>query len=166
MGWTDPSSHVYVVGEVVTAATLNTFVKDNLIDLDRRSSFVGGAVESQESTSSTAYTDLATVGPTVSVDVGQSGQLLVHVYASLSNNVANNAAHMSYAISGATAFGAGDGISIAYTPGADFRGARIGATFHHFGLNPGVHTVTAKYRVAGGTGQIGSRRIMVVPFGA
>lgn len=30
MAWTSPDSHVYAVGEVVTAATLNTFVRLNL----------------------------------------------------------------------------------------------------------------------------------------
>lgn len=30
MAWTDPAAHVYVTGEVVTAATLNTYVRLNL----------------------------------------------------------------------------------------------------------------------------------------
>ena len=30
MAWTDPASHIYTVGEIVSAATLNTFVQANL----------------------------------------------------------------------------------------------------------------------------------------
>jgi hypothetical protein len=33
MPWTDPSTHIYATGEVVTAATLNTFVEANLMFL-------------------------------------------------------------------------------------------------------------------------------------
>jgi hypothetical protein len=36
MAWTDPASHVYAVGEVLSAGTLNTYVKDNLLFLYRR----------------------------------------------------------------------------------------------------------------------------------
>jgi hypothetical protein len=33
LGWTDPAGHVFAVGEVVTAATLNTYLKDDLLYL-------------------------------------------------------------------------------------------------------------------------------------
>jgi hypothetical protein len=33
MAWTDPTAHVYVTGEVVTAATMNTYIKDDLVFL-------------------------------------------------------------------------------------------------------------------------------------
>lgn len=33
MAWTDPAGHVFVVGEIVSPATLNTYVKDNLVAL-------------------------------------------------------------------------------------------------------------------------------------
>jgi hypothetical protein len=33
MAWTDPAAHVWTTGEVVTAANLNTYIKDNLLAL-------------------------------------------------------------------------------------------------------------------------------------
>jgi hypothetical protein len=163
MAWAVPP--VWATGDVITAARLN-LDRDNFVDLDRRASFIGGSVEAEERTTSTAYVDLATAGPSVSVDIGQTGQALVHLYAALSNSTAGNATHMSYAISGATTRGAADNFSIAYTPGGNFRGARLSGTSHVFGLAPGVNTFTAKYRCSGGEGIWTNRRIMVVPFGS
>lgn len=42
MAWTDPAAHVYVVFEVVTAGTLNTYVKDNLLYLFPPMKVAGG----------------------------------------------------------------------------------------------------------------------------
>lgn len=166
MPWSDPANHVWTVGELVTAANMNTYIKDNLIDVDRRASFKGGSVEATEQTTSTSYTDLTTVGPQVSIDVGQTGEIVVNMYAALANLTANNATFMSFAITGATTRAAADNFALAWTPGTNGRGARYGAAIHVFALNPGIHTVTAKYRVSGGTGDYTNRRITVVPFGA
>jgi hypothetical protein len=156
---------VWATGDVMTAARLN-LDRDNFLDLDRRASFVGNAVETQQQTASTTYTDLATAGPSVSVEIGSTGQAMVNLYAALANLTGGQATHMAYAISGATTRGATDDVSIAYTPGTGGQGARMGASFHVFNLAPGVHTFTVKYRVSGGTGDYTNRRIMVVPFGS
>jgi hypothetical protein len=163
MPWQVPP--VWATGDVMTAARLN-LDRDNFLDLDRRASFVGNAVETEERSIATSYGDLATPGPAISVEIGSTGQALVHLYAALSNTTGGNATHMSYAVSGGTTVAATDGRSIAYTPGSNFRGARFTGTFHVFGLAPGVHTFTAKYRVSGGEGIWTNRRIMVVPFGS
>jgi hypothetical protein len=42
MSWSDPSAHIYAVGEVVTAGTLNSYVKDNLMFLYPPMKVAGG----------------------------------------------------------------------------------------------------------------------------
>jgi hypothetical protein len=167
MGWTDPSSHVYVVGEVVTAATLNTFVKDNLIDLDRRTSPNDAYIAAAEGTTSNVYTDLATVGPTVSIEVGSTGKALVSLYASMSCSVSAAMVRYAYAVSGATSVPAGtNGRNVHFNvPFAD-NFFSLSTTWLHTGLNPGVNTFTAKYETTAGEGKWAHRRLMVSPFGA
>ena len=93
------------VGELITPETLRKFVWENLIDVDRRASFKGDGIESQQSTSSTSYTDLTTIGPQISIEIGQGtsrgGEAIVNLYAPLPNDVAGNAMFMGFTIPGA-----------------------------------------------------------------
>ncbi len=63
MSWTAPSGHVWATGEIVTAANMNTFIRLNLEDLDRRTVTVGAVVSASETSTSTSYVSLTTVGP-------------------------------------------------------------------------------------------------------
>jgi hypothetical protein len=153
-----------VTGEVVTAATLNTYVKDDLLDLDRRTAPQSALVATSQTTTSTSYTDLTTSGPAVTVTTGTT--CLVIVKAHMLNSTAATQSWMGYAVSGATTVAASDSLACAVAPSSSLAVFAIGAAFFHTGLTAGSNTFTAKYRVSAGTGTFQDRRIVAIPLGA
>lgn len=117
-------------------------------------------VATSETTTSTSFTNLATVGPAVSVTVRRSGLVLVSLCASIQNNTAGQRARMSFALSGAnTAVAADvDGIDLQSATGG--QDAQLGRTRLLTGLTPGLTTITAKYLVSGGTGTFARRELI------
>lgn len=127
-------------------------------------------VEGQEGTTSTSFTDLATAGPSVAgVDISDAGVALVFTNAGIlggGNSSLNSAGGaMSFAVTGASSVSAdlnnsrslqhgvatGDMGDVG-TPSTISRSASMTVVT---GLNPGVHTFTAKYRALGSTGATG-----------
>lgn len=169
MSWTDPAGHVFAAGEIVTAATLNSYVKDDLIDLDRRTSPAAQYIAADEGTTSASYTNLTTAGPAVAVVIGSTGKCLVSMYTTLYNTVAGDLAAMSYALSGATTRAALDIVALSFCPSVagTAGGSRLGATIPDFGLAAGSTTFTAKYAaLTGGTAHFTDRRLVVTPLGS
>jgi hypothetical protein len=164
MAWTAPSGHVFATGEVVTAATMNTYIKDNLIDLDRRATLVKAEVGTNQSTTSTSYTDLTTVGPAVTVSTG--ALCLVGVIATQSNSGVAGETYMGFAISGATTVAASDEFATRWTSSTANAWGRLAGVFAVASLTPGSNTFTAKYKVNAGTGSYIGRRIFAVPLGS
>ena len=162
MAWTAPRT--WVTGEVVTAALLNTHLRDNLVDLDRRTSPNEATVNSGQTTSSLSFTDLATVGPAVTQTIGSTGKALVAIYASLANTT-NNYALAGYAVSGASTVAAADLSSLQHGSSIAIR---AGATLLQIGLTPGSNTFTMKYRKDAGAGvaDFTGRRIAVTALGS
>lgn len=142
---------------VVTTNITNAAVTADKISL-------GGAtatVATSETTTSTSYTDLATVTDTVTVTIGANGAALIVVSCEFSNSGANTT-WMSWAASGANTIAASD--AVAFTQGASaarFGGSRVA---YRTGLTPGSTTFKAKYRVSGGTGTFLNRNILVIPL--
>lgn len=160
MSWVTPRT--WVVGEVATAAKMNE-ISSALTDLDRRTSPVGATVVAVEGTTALSYTDLATVGPAVTVTIGSTGKALVGLYSALSN-ASGNFALCSYAVSGATTVAAADAQSLQTNTTSDIR---MGASLLHTGLNAGSTTFTMKYRATtGGTASFNGRRLVVTPLGS
>jgi hypothetical protein len=108
---------------------------------------VAANVAASESTSSPVYTDLATLGPTVTVVVPASGRVLVTVTTSELGNAGSTACFMSFAGSGANTITAVDANAVIQLGGAI---QRASASSVLTGLNPGSTTLTAKYRITGG----------------
>lgn len=177
MSWTAPMTAV--AGSVFTAAQFNTFIRDNLLEcpaakaLNPGAHFVtsatnqvtervasGTAIFTTETTTSTAFTDLATVGPTITVTTGSNA--LICLSASIQND-GTGSVRMAYDVSGATTQAAADNRGIAHF-GVANGGGVIGNPIWDPGLTPGINTFTAKYRVASGTGTFLSRRLAVIPF--
>jgi hypothetical protein len=177
MSWTAPMTAV--AGSVFTAAQFNTFVRDNLLECPSAkattpgSHFVtnatnqvaervasGTAVFTTETTTSTAYTDLATVGPVITVSTGSNA--LICISASIQND-GTGSSRMAYDVSGATTEAPADNRGIAHFGTANGGGV-IGNPIWDPSLTPGVNTFTAKYRVSAGTGTFLSRRLAVIPF--
>jgi hypothetical protein len=116
-------------------------------------------VATSETTTSTSFTDLATTGPAVTVDVGPSGKVLVIVSC---DQIATSAeAIMGYEISGANSQAATLDRCLRTSTGRQM------ASFTDLltGLTPGLTTFTAKYRSGtAATSTYERRRIAVVPL--
>lgn len=173
MSWTSPLGHVWVTGEIVTAANLNTYVTYNLDDLDRRTSPLSDYKAGPGSTSSASYGDLSDgSGPAVSAVIGSTGKALYSCFANLENDQANGQSYVSVALSGATTVVAtspvADSYAVAFSnPSAGF-GIRTGITALFTGLNPGATTFTLKYRTGGVASTLTARdrRIILTPLGS
>lgn len=113
----------------------------------------------QSVTSASAYTDLATVGPSVTVTIGSNGLALVSIYSYLSNS-SSGYTGMGFVVSGANTIAADDTSAI-FNIGTN--GNRFGATFLLTGLSAGSTTFKAVYK-GNNTATFSSRRIAVVPL--
>jgi hypothetical protein len=125
------------------------------------------SVLTSESTASQSYGDnLATVGPTVTVTIGNSGMALVHIFSAMgSNTTSSHNVYTSFIITqgGSTVQAASDSYAIKYQVYAANASNSLGATFLITGLTPGSTVFKMQYRVDGDTGSWANRRIAVVP---
>lgn len=180
MAWSAPMTAV--ANSTFTAAQFNQYVRDNLNETapakatSAGSYFVADGVNSiaertpdgvgvltEETTASTSFTDLATVGPSVTVETGPFALVLTH------SQVENSGAGFTYAgveVTGASAISPANNRSINISGSA---GTRLGAgtaVLYEGGLalTPGTNTFTMKYRVSSGTGTFADRRIIVMPY--
>lgn len=96
-----------------------------------------------ESTSSTTYADLATVGPSATITVGASGIAVVGWNCQPTGGTPSGQ-YMSVALSGGNTVAANDNWALNGT-------GIIGRTYVFTGLTPGSTTFRAKYRVGTGT---------------
>lgn len=177
MAWSAPMTAV--ASSVFTAAQFNTFLRDNLNETAPAKASTSGAyftvsgtneitervpetasVLVAETTTSTSYTDLATIGPEVTVETGPFALVLVH--GSLENTGAGSS-RMAYEVSGASSIAPADNRGIGSFGSAGAGIVASGVALHQ-DLTPGTNTFTAKYRVASGTGQFLSRRLVVFPL--
>lgn len=166
MAWTSPSGHVWTTAEIVSAANMNTYIKDDLIDLDRRTTTTAALVATDESTASAGYVALATAGPAVTVTIGSTGLALVALYAQAYSTTANAAVHMTVAVSGATTIAPSDGNAIKFMSPSGAEGPAYGATILFTALTAGSNTFTANYRGGVGTAHFLNRRLAVTPLGS
>ena len=137
-----------LAGDKVTADLLNGAISDVLADF-----FGTQNVSTSQTTTSTSYADLATVGPTATVV--SKGTVAVVLWADVQSTTSGSAAS-SPAVSGATTTAASD------TWGAiasDSTRTTVGWAV--FTITPGSNTYTIKYRVTGGTGTFRDRRMFV-----
>jgi hypothetical protein len=170
-----------VAGAVFAAADFNQYVRDNLNQTAPALATAAGqyfvatgtnaiaarsigqnTVATSQGTTSTSYTDLATVGPSVTVTTGILA--IVIVTAGVSNSVSNANSFMSYQITGATPTAATnaralrvDGIS----SGNVLRASAVSTV----SLVAGSNTFTAKYLAGGSsTATFTDRTIQVIPL--
>lgn len=116
------------------------------------------AVATQESLTTSAYTDLTTVGPAVTITTGT--QALVVITATLLP-VGGIEGYMSVAVSGATTIAAADTRALQGTAALHGASRVVPVT----GLTAGSNIFTAKYRSSGGSGSgFKDRSITVIPF--
>ena len=121
------------------------------------SSAAGTFVSTSQTTASTSYVDLATVGATT-LTTGTSA--LVTVSCNAQNLTAGAIQYMGFAVSGATTTAASDTYAAFYRNSDNYQN-QLSATFQ-VTLTAGSNTFTSKFRVDAGTGIFLSRNISVV----
>lgn len=144
---------------VVTAMITDAAVTWAKIDRTTLPAAGGLIVDTEQSTTSTSFTDLATV-QAVTVTVPSSGKVAVHLRCAVRNTGANYGL-MGVALSGATTQAANDNLAMFTNIAVD---NAFGTTLYMSGLTPGSTTFTAKFRVSGGTGNFGRRQVAVNPI--
>lgn len=168
-----------VDGAVLTAADWNTYVRDNLNETAPAKATTEGryfvatgpnsiaervtgtqSVSTSESTTSTSYADLATVGPTVTQTTGS--MCFVNWAAQISSATAGAVGYVSIEISGDTSTSASDTWALQYEISAANDTARIHMSRLFVGLTPGSNTFTMKYKSPGGQTVTFQRRHMWV----
>lgn len=132
--------------------------------------FVGASndnfIFSDQSTTSNTYTDLATVGPTVTVNVGLRGCVLIFISAGI-YGANTGGKYMNVQLSGANTTTVTDLEQALRSDAAAFANSNgtSGRFIFMSGLNPGITTFTCKYRTTGAvTANFFSRRLSVLPL--
>lgn len=105
-------------------------------------------ISTSQATGSTSYTDLATVGPTVTLITGTDAIIDFGCLYFDDGNLGNDGI-MSVAVSGATTIAASDTWYAFGSQGVNIEPTSNGYKFTN--LNPGSNTFTAKYKKSGGT---------------
>ena len=118
------------------------------------------SVPTAQATSSGEFTDLATVGPSVSKQTGNSALVIVSCF--VFNGTANAVSTMGYEVSGATTAAASDSSALRFHSTIVNGQGRMSAVYHHVGLNAGFNTFTAKYKVNSGSGTFSDRQLVVL----
>jgi hypothetical protein len=127
--------------------------------------FIGGPplytnVDTAQTTASLTYVDLATVGPQLLIT--RAGDYLVQ-FGALVSAPTGSTDLMSFAITGGTTYGPNDGDSADYgNTGASAASNSIMTTRPIAGINA-LSTITAKYRVNGGTHTWQERWMTIIP---
>lgn len=119
-------------------------------------------VATSQTTASTSYADLATVGPAATIITGTSA--LVILTAQISSSIVDSG-YMGFAVSGATTVSPGDAQALHSTSSVANHADQQSALYVVTGLTAGSNTFTAKYRQNGAsTGTYVNRSIAVIPL--
>lgn len=179
MAWTTPATAV--ANATLPAATWNATVRDNLnataVALASTASqyFVAtgvnalaprllqtATVATSQTTASSSYVDLATVGPTVTVTTGTIA--VAFFCAAVSNSGTSSATDVSVAVSGATSVAASDAWRTVLDGVAGGNVNRSVGMHCFTGLIAGSNTFTMKYKTGSGTGTFANRELIVFPY--
>lgn len=180
MVWSTPMTAV--AGNTLLAAQYNEYVRDCFLELGvaRVTTFGGTMVTSgsssvtarypkgstlvtaSETTTSTTYTDLATSGPSVSIETGTEAVILWAAY--VGNTTTNSASWCTYAVQGTNTIAATDSRALVREGMSTSGYMRAGQLSFITGLNPGINTFKMVYRVTSDTGVFALRQIIVIPL--
>ncbi|WP_234797072.1 hypothetical protein [Mycobacteroides chelonae] len=134
------------------------------LDTGTPSRIVSGTVATAQGTASTAYADLTTTGPSVTLNVPASGELTIDVSASYSSGgAAAQTGYMGFMLSGANTLAAADSRAAYGRTVTSGLFGTIARRFHLTGLNPGTTTVKAVYKTSTSTATFADRSLIVEP---
>lgn len=177
MAWTSPMT--FTAGTTLTAAQLNTHLRDNLLETAPAKATTAGrifvatganaiaeraietaTVATNQTTTSTSFTDLATTGPAVTLTTGT--RALVFITAGVDNTSAGANSLAAAAVTGATTDAAADARAALHESAIANAGERATSLHMFTGLTAGSNTFTMRYRVTAGTGSWENRQIVVI----
>ena len=148
---TDGSSYLLASTNISLATGSGGAVTITSTGISSISSIVSASyVSSSQSTTSTSYTDLATVGPAVTLTTGTS--VVCHVYSRVVPSTSAGSPRMGVAVSGATtvaaadAIGANGGGSVTVATPVSGSSYNMNGSLIFTGLTAGSNTFTLKYR--------------------
>jgi hypothetical protein len=178
MAWSAPMTAV--AGATFTAAQFNQFVRDNLNETAPAKAtaagqffvstganaiaarqLTGASIATAQSTTSNTYTDLATVGPRVTVTT--SDRAMVLFASAIQNSGTNGASSVSVDVSGATTIGASDAWRIVQDGVAANNLNRVAGVHLFTDLTAGSNVFTMKYLAGSNTGTFTYRELIVLP---
>jgi hypothetical protein len=188
VSWSSPFTAV--AGSVLTAAQVNTFIRDNLVETMPSKASTAGSIFTTGSTgsivertrvantvatlvqiSSTSFDDPSDEGtsgadPGPEVTAFTSTMALVGYRATCTVPSTTARIEVSYAISGDTEREASKSNSMGYSVSGSASGMNLreGVVDLATLLNPGLNTFTLKYNVSSGTGTVQDRRLWVLPL--
>lgn len=166
--WCRPRQRGSSSSTAVTGESFCTFISTGLNAIAERawkSSIVQKTGEGQ-STTSTAYTDLTTFGPSVTVNTGTKA--LCFFSSIVGNETVNTESSVSVAVTGnGVNIAADDDWRIEFDGHTAYAGSNDDNTVRRTnwklftGLVPGTNTFTMKYKVSAGTGRFNYRHLLV-----
>lgn len=147
------------------SALPGSIIQFAFLDSGTPSRITSNSVATSQGTGSTSYTDLATTGPSVTLNVPPSGEIVVDISAWLQTSTNLNVrGYLGFVLSGANTLAAADaraaagwGVSTGGVVGT------ITRRVHLTGLNPGTTTVKAVYKASAATATFYDRNIIVEP---
>ena len=142
-------------GQKPTGAMMRALLAALLADCAATATVAAG-----QTTTSTTYADLATVGPSVTLTSTGTLALVLFTFQGDNSTPANGGA-ASVVVSGATALAAHDDRALGHNVGSSGFGFYAGS-FIPVTINPGTNTYKMQYRVAGTTGTFARRKIYVI----
>lgn len=181
MAWSTPLT--VATNDILTAAQYNQSIRDNFLQMAPAKAtgpgnwftvsatneisergITSNVVNAAEQTSATTYSDLSTVGPSVTVNCKYA---LAFMNVRMRNvHGDGRGAYVSLACSGATTFAASDNWMISSAGIKDGNPVRIGSAFGFTCSTAGSNTFTMKYRCQPGyaPAQFEMRELVVIPL--
>lgn len=123
--------------------------------------FKHDTVAANETTTSASFTDLATVGPSVTVTIGPNGMALVILTSHFYTTSAGGIAYNGFVASGANTIAASATRSLLSKTGSGSEEIAASWIYLATGLTPGSTTFKMQYQVNAGTGNFSDRHIQV-----
>ena len=181
MAWSVPLTAVS--NATLTAAQWNASVRDNLLETAPAKATAAGrlmvttganaiaervpttqTIATAQTTLSTSYVDLTTVGPSVTVTTGTAA--IIILTARINVNTASIQGNMGYAVSGASTIAASDNRCLRAETAGTGEFNRSSMVTMDTTLTAGSNTFTAKYHSgnASATVEFADREILVIPL--
>jgi hypothetical protein len=179
MAWTTPITAV--ANSAFTAAQFNASVRDNLLETaPAKATTVSGifvatgansiaqripgsdTVPTLQTTGTTSFVDLATVGPQVTLTTGANALVMYGGW--ITNSTAGSRAAMSYAVSGANTIAAADTTSMIHEPSGALRWIGMSRVVMQTGMSTGSTTFTCKYKALADTANFQQRMMAILPL--